>query len=68
MIDSELVDGGHICRVVKVVLEDGNWFETRINGARRDIERHYIGQELNMAPMGSGCDKMVRVKKIVFIE
>lgn len=68
MIDMDLVDGGHRCRVVKVVLEDGNWIETRICGTRREIEQYYLGQELNMAPMGSDCDKMVKVKKIAFVE
>ena len=67
MIGPDPVNDWHRCRVVKVVLEDGNWFETRINGTRRDIERHYLDQKLNMAPMGSGYDKMVRVKKIVFL-
>lgn len=68
MIDPELVDDGHRCRVVKVVLEDGNWFETCINGTKREIERHYLGQDLNMAPLGSGYDQAVKVKKIVFVE
>ena len=68
MIDSKLVDDGHRCRVVKVVLEDGNWFETRINGTRREIERYYLGQDLNVASLGSGYDQAVRVKKIVFVE
>ena len=63
-----MVDDESRCRVVKVVLEDGNWFETRINGTRRDIERHYLGQELNMAPLGSGYDQAAKVKKIVFVE
>ena len=68
MISPELVNDGHRCRIVKVVLEDGNWFKTRINGTRREIERYYLGQDLNMAPPGSRYDQAVRVKKIVFVE
>ena len=68
MIGPDPVNDGHRCRVVKVVLEDGNWFETCINGTKREIERHYLGQDLNIASLGSGYDQAVKVKKIVFVE
>lgn len=47
---------------VKVLFEDGDTIETRINGTRESVQEHYMPG--SMFNLGSRGDRFCRVKKI----
>lgn len=63
----EEMNDDHVDRLrhVKVTFEDGNFIETPINGTKKEILNHYIGQYFDM---GSGeTEKMVKAVNVDFL-
>lgn len=49
---------------IKVVLENGDTFYTKVNGTKEDIKKHYIGSVFNVGIVDDDMQKCVGVEFI----
>lgn len=49
---------------IKIVLENDDFFYTKVNGTKEDIEKYYVGTVFNI---GTVTDNMQKCVKIEFI-
>lgn len=51
-----------IKHIVKVVLANGDYWYTRVNGTKEEIEKYYIGTTFNVGTDMDNMQKCVRVE------
>lgn len=49
---------------IKVILENGDSFCTKVNGTKEDIEKYYVGSVFNVGVVDDDMQKCVRVEFI----
>lgn len=47
---------------IKVVLENGDFFHTKVNGTKEEIEKYYVGTTFNVGVITDDMQKCVRVE------
>lgn len=48
--------------VVKVVLANGDYWYTKVNGTKEEIEKYYVGTTFNVGVVTDDMQKCVRVE------
>lgn len=47
---------------IKVILENSDFFYTKVSGTKEDIEMHYVGNVFNVGIVDDDMQKCVRVE------
>ena len=47
---------------IKVILENGESFYTKVSGTKEDIEKYYVGSVFNVGVVNDDMQKCVRVE------